>query len=220
MDRSLVAAAGALVLSSLLGCARGPAQSEVGTPAKRYSGRPLVVLPRACVTERSVPQRHFRAGTYEVPAKTERLQAMLDGLRPGPPQPIGPRPEPECGPRPDLGDEPTYMAQLRATDDTLRAMRESGASQVVVLELFTLLACAQSDPWSANDVCHEEEVTLGAWMFDETGAAVWGLTRTVAPTDEPGYVLDRVLSRIPVEEPLRRTHGELLIAAASPAPTL
>lgn len=199
----------------MLGCGARTAQSEVGTPSHRYAGRALVVLPRACVTVRSVPERHFEHRSLEVPAKTERLQAMLDTLTEGAPQPIGPRPDAECGPRPDLEHDAAYLTEIRATDETLRAMRESGASHVVVLELHTELACAQSHPWSPNDVCLEDEVTLTAWVFDEAGTAVWGLTRAVAATDEPGWVLDRVLDRVPVAEPLRRTRGELQVAKRS-----
>jgi hypothetical protein len=203
-----------------LGCGPTAAQTEVGTPAQRYGGRALVVLPRACVSVRSVPQMHFAHRSLEVPAKTERLQAMLDALTPGAPQPIGPRPEAECGPRPNLEHEPSYLTEIRATEQTLRAMRESGASHVVVLELHTEMACMQSRPWSPDDVCLEEEITLTAWIFDEAGAAVWGLTRIVGPTDEPGWVLDRVLDRVPVAEPIHRTRGEYQVAKATSRSTL
>ena len=99
-------------------------------------------------------------------------------------------------------------------------MRESGASHVVVLELHTEMACMQSRPWSPDDVCLEEEVTLTAWIFDTTGTAVWGLTRTVEATDEPGWVLDRVLDRVPVAEPLHRTRGEYRLATTARRSTL
>lgn len=200
------------LLLFVTGCGASASQSELGTPAQRYPGRALVVLPRACVTVRSVPQWHFARRSLEVPAKTERLQAMLDALTPGGPSSLGPRPETACGPRPDLDRDAGYLTEIRATDETLRAMRESGARHVVVLELHTKLACAQSYPWSSNDVCLEDEVTLTAWMFDEAGAAVWGLTREVNPTDEPGWVLDRVLDRVPVATPLHRTRGEYEVA--------
>lgn len=202
------------------GCGPSVAQSEVGTPAQRYGGRALVVLPRACFTVRSVPQMHFAHRSLEVPAKTERLQAMLDQLTPGAPLPIGPRPEAECGPRPDLEHDQTYLTEIRATEQTLRAMRESGASHVVVLELHTEMACMQSRPWSPDDVCLEEEVTLTAWVFNEAGVAVWGLTRNVGPTDEPGWVLDRVLDRVPIADAIHRTRGEYQLAnTATTRPT-
>lgn len=212
-----------LSVSALLfavGCGPSVAQTEVGTPSQRYAGRALVVLPRACFTVRSVPQMHFAHRSLEVPAKTERLQAMLDALTPGAPLPIGPRPEEECGPRPDLERDRSYLTDIRATEATLRAMRESGATHVVVLELHTEMACMQSRPWSPDDVCSEEDVALTAWMFDEAGKAVWGLTRTVAPTDEPGWVLDRVLDRVPIAEPLHRTRGEYQIAKTTSRPPL
>lgn len=204
----LVALAFALVT---VGCSTRYAQNELGTPPQRFTGHSLVVVPRACMHVRSVPPQHLHETTLEMPAKTERLQAMLDTLDAESPQPIGPRPEEECTAPPDIAD----LTEIHATPDTIRAMQASGSSNVVVLELHATLACARSIPWSPNDTCLEEEVTVTAWMFDRTGAAIWGLTRAVGPTDEPGWVIDRILDRVPTGEPLRRKHGEYQVATSA-----
>ncbi|MBX3230814.1 MAG: hypothetical protein KIT84_01245 [Labilithrix sp.] len=232
----------ALALGAL-GCVSRPVQHEAGTPPQRYAGDALVVLPRSCVVERSVPARHFverplaeRPTESQPAAKTARLQAMLDGLAGKPAS--GARPESECESPPEVGVQDWFLADLRATDATLQQMRERGASFVVVLEVHTVMACARHDDatalvhhgqlgvrppslggplasrWSPDDVCLEDEVKLSAWMFDATGAAVWGLTRDLLPTDEPGFVLDRVLDRVPVALPLRRHRGEFEVASA------
>lgn len=195
-----------------VGCSTRYAQNELNTPKERFAGHSLVVVPRACMHVRSVPPQHLQErATLEMPAKTERLQAMLDTLDAETPQPIGPRSEEECTAPPDIAD----LTEIRATPETINAMKASGASHVVVLELHAVLACARSIPWSPNDTCIEEDVTVTAWMFDPSGAAIWGLTRAVAPTDEPGYVIDRILDRVPTGEPLRRKHGEYQVATSA-----
>lgn len=230
----------------LTACASRPTLHEVGRPAQRYDGTALVVLPRSCVAQRSVPAKHFMTmpladrPTESQPAvKTARLQALLDGLVPnGKPASGASRPETECESPPEVGTDAWFLSDLRATEATLQAMRESGASYVVVLEVHTVMACARHDEavaaaqygqlgqrpgtggptasrWSPDDVCLEDEVKLAAWMFDSSGAAVWGLTRDVLPTDEPGFVLDRVLDRVPVATPLKRHQGEFEVATST-----
>lgn len=200
----------------LVGCAHGQ-QTEVGTPARPYGGRALVIVPRACITDHA---EDVHPGTQVVPrtaaetvppAKTVRLQALLDGIGPDRPLALGPRPNGACEVPVD-----SELEDVRATDETVKAMRERGARYAVVLEVHTELGCSVSEPWSARDTCTEDDVTIAAWMFDARGAAIWSLTRHVLPTDEPTTAIDKVLDRIPVAERLRRTRGEYEVGSAAP----
>lgn len=210
----LVAIAGLFAL--VAGCSHGQ-QTEVGTPAQAYNGRALVIVPRACITDHAedvhpgekVIPRH--AAETIPPATTARLQALLDGIGPEKPLAVGPRPNGACEVPVD-----SDLADVRATSETMSALRQRGANYAVVLEVHTELGCSVSEPWSAHDTCSEDEVTIAAWMFDANGAAIWSLTRHVLPTDEPTAAIDRVLARVPVTERLRRTRGEWEIGRATP----
>jgi hypothetical protein len=201
--------------SSTIGCTPPIYQHEVGI-ARPVEGRLLVVLPRTCVVEKSVPARHF---SWQIPApgspKTTKIRELLDSMVADVPPRLDMRPIDECENPPDL-DESGKLAELRASDAVLAMMRQEGAKHVVVVSLHTVMACtrgygpqvngAAPPPWVARDVCVEDEITLSAFMFGEDGGALWGVSRDIGRNDAAEFSVDRVLERVPALYPARRTH--------------
>jgi hypothetical protein len=222
---------GAVLLGSLVGCTPPMVQQEVGTPTKRLEGATLVLLPRTCLVEKSVPARHFGARPLDPnePRKTARLREALDALSDDEAPRAEGRPTDTCISPPDLGFEQNVLSDLRATDDTLRLMRERGAKHVVVLEVHTVIACARREgvnvvrqasgttprPW--EDVCLEDEITISAYLFRDDGSAAWAVTREVGRSDEIGWVVDRVLESVPVAMPSRPGSTRVRVADSARA---
>jgi hypothetical protein len=252
------AAALFLGLLGAAGCTPPMIHTELGAPTHRYEGRTLVVLPRTCIVEKSVPPFHFASRpsplTADPTQTTGRLRKALDGLvtdaAPRATRLKDGRPIDACpSSPPDLTFETGWLAEVQASDDTLRLMRDRGADHVVVLEVHTVMACARrqgvemlpytwsaggtfqgrsfatigSPPaprWSPDDVCLEDEITLSATLFRDDGKAVWTVSRDVGLEDEVGWVVDRVLERVPAVMParLRRTDAPAVELALRAAP--
>jgi hypothetical protein len=211
---------GLVVMTAVLGCMPPrPIQEEIGTPTQRLDGRTLVILPRTCIVERSVPTYHFGMASIErtSPRTTTRVREILDALEPGAPR-IDGRPLDTCSSPPDLDPEADVLSDLRASEDTLRLMRDRDAKYAVVLELHTVMACARSDGSftyfgasghadafaTQDDVCLEDEITLSAYVFEEDGSATFAITRRVGVNDDAGWAVDRVIERVPVTMPTRK----------------
>lgn len=210
--------AGLALVATSIGCSPRIVQQELGTPSQRWPGHTLVLLPRTCVVERAVPAHHLRGRTIEPasPRTTARLRRALDSLV-AETYLAGDRSAESCSPPPDLGFETEVLSELRASDETLRIMRDRGATHAVVLEVFTVMACVPRNtflvarldgfttrPWSPEEVCVEDEVTLSAFVFRDDGSAVFALTREIG-LDENSvpFAVDRVLERVPVSMPAR-----------------
>src|SRR6188472_3299401 len=85
-------------LLSLASCAPPIVHAELGAPTHRAAGHTLVLLPRTCLVEKSVPAFHF--GGRPIPADprrtTARVRAALDGLLPEAPSVPDGRPVDTC----------------------------------------------------------------------------------------------------------------------------
>ncbi len=134
------------------------------------------------------------------------------------------RPIESCKPAPDLSRDPARLADLRASNDTLRLMRDRGVDLAVVIEIQTTIACstgsngallthyggaglASSTAFTSTDTCDDDEIDLVAYVFRQDGKAVWAGTREILAGDPVEPAVERLLQRVPVTMPLFMKHA-------------
>ena len=215
-----------LVLDLLCGagCGRTHLQREVvaaGTPT-HIDGDALVVLPRTCVAARRFTSRHIPASGLGA-RTTLKLRTVVDAMVPNAHR-ADPRPIETCKPPPDLSLDPARLSDLRASEHTLRLMRDRGVELAVVIEIQTTIACstgsngvllthyggaglASSTTFTGSDTCDDDDIELIAYVFRQDGRAVWAGMREIVPGDPVEPAVERLLQRVPVTMPLFVKHA-------------
>lgn len=206
------------------GCGRTHLQREVvaaGTPA-HLEGNALVLLPRTCVAGRRLTTRNIPASG--VGARTTlRLRLAVDAMVPAVNRADLQAIE-TCKPPPDLSLDPARLSELRASEHTLRLMRERGLDLAVVIEIQTTIACstgsngvllthyggaglAASTTFTGSDTCDDDDIELIAYVFRQDGKAVWAGMREIVPGEPVEPAVERLLQRVPVTMPLYVKHA-------------
>ncbi len=129
-----------------------------------------------------------------------------------------------CKPPPDLSLDPARLSELRASEHTLRLMRDRGLELAVVIEIQTTIACstgsnglllthyggaglASSTTFTGTDTCDDDDIELIAYVFRQDGRAVWAGMRAIVPGDPVEPAVERLLQRVPVAMPLFVKHA-------------
>lgn len=205
------------------GCGRTHLQREVvasGTPA-HLEGDALVLLPRTCVVRKRLSSRHLPPSGLGA-RTTLKLRRAIDAM-----VPTAQRADAQaiefCTPPPDLSLEPARLSDLRASEHTLRLMRERGLELAVVIEIQTTIACTAgsngvllthyagaglgaSTAFTGSDTCDDDEIELMAYVFRQDGRAVWAGMREIVPGEPVEPAVERLLQRVPVTMPLFIKH--------------
>ena len=206
------------------GCGRTHLQREVvaaGTPA-HLEGNALVLLPRTCVTGRRLVTRHIPASGLGA-RTTLKLRTAVDAMVPSTHR-AELEPVASCKPPPDLSLDPARLSELRASQHTLRLMRDRGLELAVVIEIQTTIACstgsngvllthyggaglAASTAFTGTDTCDDDDIELIAYVFRQDGKAVWAGMREILPGEPVEPAVERLLQRVPVTMPLFVKHA-------------